>query len=173
MTQGVPGHNLAHPADLAALADPVGVVNPAARLIEFFEHLTPASVERLGEFYTPNAWFKDPFNEVRGVAGIQHVFNHMFVALDQPRFVVTDCLYQAGQAGQGGQCFLTWNFEFHLKRFDRAALQTIRGGSHLRFTADGLIDFHRDYWDAAEELYEKLPVLGGLMRWLKKRANSS
>jgi hypothetical protein len=31
---------------------------------------------------------------------------------------------------------------------------------------------HRDYWDAAEELYEKLPVVGSLMRWLKKRANS-
>jgi hypothetical protein len=31
---------------------------------------------------------------------------------------------------------------------------------------------HRDYWDAAEELYEKLPVVGGVMRWLKKRANS-
>jgi steroid delta-isomerase len=32
---------------------------------------------------------------------------------------------------------------------------------------------HRDYWDAAEELYEKLPVLGALMRWLKqaRRAN--
>jgi hypothetical protein len=28
-----------------------------------------------------------------------------------------------------------------------------------------------DYWDAAEELYEKLPVLGGLMRWLKRAAN--
>jgi hypothetical protein len=30
---------------------------------------------------------------------------------------------------------------------------------------------HRDYWDAAEELYEKLPVLGGLMRFLKRAAN--
>jgi steroid delta-isomerase len=30
---------------------------------------------------------------------------------------------------------------------------------------------HRDYWDAAEELYEKLPA-GRLMRWLKRRANS-
>jgi hypothetical protein len=40
------------------------------------------------------------------------------------------------------------------------------------FDAQGLITLHRDYWDAAEELYEKLPVLGGLMRWLKKRAVS-
>jgi steroid delta-isomerase len=27
---------------------------------------------------------------------------------------------------------------------------------------------HRDYWDAAEELYEKLPLVGALMRWLKR-----
>jgi len=31
---------------------------------------------------------------------------------------------------------------------------------------------HRDYWDAAEELYEKLPGVSVLMRWLKKRANT-
>ncbi|WP_413888997.1 hypothetical protein [Candidatus Aalborgicola defluviihabitans] len=37
---------------------------------------------------------------------------------------------------------------------------------------DGRILDHRDYWDAAEELYEKLPLLGGLMRWLKRRANA-
>jgi len=31
---------------------------------------------------------------------------------------------------------------------------------------------HRDYWDAAEELYEKLPGIGAFMRFLKRRANS-
>jgi hypothetical protein len=38
--------------------------------------------------------------------------------------------------------------------------------------AQNLIVVHRDYWDAAEELYEKLPWLGGLMRWLKRKANT-
>ncbi|MCA0424309.1 MAG: nuclear transport factor 2 family protein, partial [Proteobacteria bacterium] len=42
----------------------------------------------------------------------------------------------------------------------------------LRLAADGRIAEHRDYWDAAEELYEKLPAIGALMRWLKRRANS-
>ena len=55
------------------------------------------------------------------------------------------------------------------QRFNRD-LQLIRGGSHLQLTADGRILLHRDYWDVAEELYEKLPVLGALMRWLKSRA---
>jgi hypothetical protein len=34
------------------------------------------------------------------------------------------------------------------------------------------IDLHRDYWDAAEEMYEKFPLVGSLMRWLKNRVNS-
>jgi hypothetical protein len=51
-------------------------------------------------------------------------------------------------------------------------LQAVRGASHVVFNEQGLVTMHRDYWDAAEELYEKLPVVGGVMRWLKKRANT-
>jgi hypothetical protein len=42
----------------------------------------------------------------------------------------------------------------------------------LEFNEQGLVSVHRDYWDAAEELYEKLPLLGALMRWLKRQARS-
>ena len=136
------------------------------RLVAFFESLSPASLNQLSEFYAPQAYFKDPFNEVRGVAEIHKIFSHMYAALAQPRFVVTDSI------AQNDQCFLTWNFEFYFKSFDKTTLQTIRGGSHIRFAAEGRVHFHRDYWDAAEELYEKLPWLGGLMRWLKVRASS-
>ena len=136
----------------------------AARVVDFFETLTPASLDRLDALYAPQAYFKDPFNEVRGLAGIRQIFSHMYEALEQPRFVVTSCIVD------GAQCFLTWDFNFRFKSYDRLTVQTVRGGSHLTFNADGLLDFHRDYWDAAEELYEKLPVVGGLMRWLKKRA---
>jgi steroid Delta-isomerase len=134
-----------------------------ARIVSLFEQLSPADVARLAEYYSAHTRFKDPFNEVVGVAAVQRIFAHMFEALDAPRFVVDDIVVQ------GDQCFLTWRFLFHLKRFDRT-LQTVRGASHLRLDAIGLIDEHRDYWDVAEELYEKLPVLGALMRWLKKRA---
>ena len=138
----------------------------ASQLVTFFETLSPASLAQLGDHYSPNAWFKDPFNEVRGVVEVRAIFDHMYVALNQPRFVVTDRIVD------GNQCFLSWNFQFYFKTFDTTTLQTIRGGSHLKFTPDGLVDYHRDYWDAAEELYEKLPWVGGLMRWLKKRANA-
>jgi steroid Delta-isomerase len=136
------------------------------RLCAYFESISPQSVSRMGEFYTADARFKDPFNEVHGVPAIQRVFTHMFVSLHAPRFVVTSRIVD------GTQCFLVWEFRFRFKRFDTTTEQVVRGGSHLLLTEEGLIQDHRDYWDAAEELYEKLPVVGSLMRWLKQRANS-
>ena len=134
------------------------------QIVARFERLSPQDLPRLAEIYTPGARFKDPFNEVQGVAAITRIFEHMFVSLEDPRFVIRD------RVVQGDQCFLRWDFMFRMKRFSRDE-QVIRGGSHLRLAADGRITEHRDYWDAAEELYEKLPVVGALMRWLKRRAN--
>jgi steroid Delta-isomerase len=136
------------------------------RITHFFETLTPQVVTQMGELYTDDVYFKDPFNEVRGLAQVQGIFSHMYVALSEPHFVVTNTITQ------GDQCFIVWDFKFRFKRFDTVTLQTVRGCSHLKLAPDGRIFFHRDYWDAAEELYEKLPYVGALMRFLKKRANS-
>jgi hypothetical protein len=46
-------------------------------------------------------------------------------------------------------------------------MQIIRGATHLRFNDEGKVTWHRDYWDAAEELYAKLPLIGWLMRSLQ------
>lgn len=137
----------------------------AARLRAAFEQLTPESLARLHEVYAEQAWFKDPFNEVRGVPAIRAIFEHMFASLGKPRFVVHEVLVQ------GQQVFIVWDMLFFAPRMGPAE-QRIHGASHLLLDEDGRIARHRDYWDAAEELYEKIPVLGGLMRWLKKRASS-
>ncbi len=142
---------------------PVAAVNA---VVEFFETLTPHTLARLDALYATNVRFKDPFNDVTGLDAIHGIFEHMFVALDAPRFVVT------GRIVQGAQCFLTWEFHFAFRNFKQGQMQVILGGSHLVFGQDGKVTLHRDYWDAAEELYEKLPLVGGLMRWLKRRANT-
>lgn len=152
---------LSDPTDSASLPSP-----DVARLVGFFENLTSQSVATMGSHYAAQARFVDPFNDVQGLPAIEHIFQHMFETLDEPRFVVTT------QVLQGQQCFLTWDFHFRFRRFQTTTPQTIRGATHLVFSDAGLVTLHRDYWDAAQELYEKLPVVGGLMRWLKRRANS-
>jgi hypothetical protein len=136
----------------------------ATRLARYFETLSPHSVAEVAQHYAAAARFKDPFNDVVGVAAIQHIFEHMFTQLEQPRFAVT------GQVVQGTQCYMRWEFHFGFKNFKRGENQVILGASHLVFSDAGLVTLHRDYWDAAEELYEKLPLVGSVMRWLKRRA---
>ena len=148
------------------LSPPAALTEEAvSRVIVFFETLSPAGVSQLGELYAADARFKDPFNEVQGVPAIQGIFSHMFDTLEQPRFVVT------GRVVQGQQCFLTWEFRFAFRSYAQGVEQTIRGATHLVLDDAQRITLHRDYWDAAEELYEKLPGLRVLMRWLKKRAS--
>ena len=101
-----------------------------APLVTFYQTLTQESVAQFPDFYSADAWFKDPFNEVRGLPAIQRIFDHMFVALDAPRFEIRDVV------AAGDQCFLTWDFVFRMKRWRRDE-QRIHGGSHLRFAADG------------------------------------
>ena len=134
------------------------------RVCDLFEHLSRERLPELATLYTEGARFKDPFNEVFGTVAITHIFEHMFESLHEPRFVVSQRIVD------GAQVFLVWEMHFRFKRFDTVTPQAIRGGSHLRLASDGRVEDHRDYWDAAEELYEKLPVVGGLMRWLKRRA---
>ena len=128
-------------------------------LVAWYQTLTPSSLSRLSEFYTDDAWFKDPFQEFASRARLRRVYEHMFETLEQPRFEVT------GTVLEGRQGFLIWNM--HFRRGGRAF--TLHGSTHLLFTEDGRVCRHRDYWDAAEELYEKLPVLGWLMKRLKKK----
>ena len=135
------------------------------RVIDFFQSISADSARTLSLIYTDDVWFKDPFNEVQGLEQVSHIFTHMFEQVDAPRFVVTHSVLQDDQA------FLTWDFLFRMRRFSDEE-QCIRGATHVRFASDGRVAYHRDYWDAAEELYEKLPVVGSLMRWLKTSARN-
>jgi steroid Delta-isomerase len=136
-------------------------MDAADRLVAYFQSLTPQRVAQIGEYYAADAYFKDPFNEVHRVEEIRAIFVRMFEQLEAPRFQVLERIFE------GDQGFLIWDMEFRLR--GQSHVRRIHGVSHLRFDATGKVAYHRDYWDTAEELYERLPVLGAFMRWLKRR----
>jgi len=135
-------------------------MEPIDRIATLFQTFTPADVRRLREYYRDDAYFKDPFHEVHGLPGIQRIFAAMFETMEDPRFAVTH------RIADGHEIVLLWRLAFRM----RGAPQSLDGASHLRLDGRGLIEWHRDYWDPAEGIYEKLPVLGPLMRWIRRRA---
>ena len=129
-------------------------------IVHFFETLTPNALEGMGDVYDEQAHFSDPFNNVHGLPAIRTIFEHMFIAMQAPRFEVLTVLRDASS----GEIFLRWNFYFSKKGLGQHLC--IHGSSYLRLSEAGKISYHQDYWDSGKELYEKLPVIGGMVRWL-------
>lgn len=135
-----------------------------ARYVKFFETLSPDSLKELEAHYTPNARFKDPFNDVTGTERIRPVFEDMFRTIGIPQSHVTDT---AWSETSNDTAFLRWTFTYRIR--GRGAPKTVEGMSALIIAADGRVGSHIDYWDAAQGLYEHLPVIGAALRWIRKR----
>lgn len=133
------------------------------RLTAYFANLTEARVAEITQYYAADARFRDPFNDVRGVTEVSRVFSHMYEALHDPRFVIIETILEDNRA------VIIWDFTFRIKRYKPRVTQHIHGLSVVRFDERGLVTDHRDYWDAASELYAKLPLIGPVMRFLARK----
>lgn len=134
-----------------------------ARLRAYWEGLTRERVADLGTVYAADAHFRDPFNEVRGLDALRGIFSHMYDTLDEPRFAIVETILE------GDRAVLVWDFDFRIKAWRPGVTQRIHGLSVVHFGPDGRVTYHRDYWDAAGELYAKLPLVGPLVRFLARR----
>lgn len=137
-------------------------MNHLPRLLSWFEQLSPQTLGQIKDIYHAQCYFKDPFNEFYERKSLEKLFAEMFVKLEKPSFVINETL------SEGRSTFIVWQFHFVLRQRN----VQINGSSHVKFDDQGLVTFHRDYWDAAEELYEKLPVIGFVMKQLKKLSHS-
>ena len=137
--------------------------DPFAAYLQFFKTLTPTSLDRLDDLVAPDVRFRDPFNDIQGVAAMRHVFVDMFERLSEPRFVIMDT------ARSCQRCYVLWKFT---ARAGRLRLK-VEGMSELEADASGRIVAHIDHWDAAGQLYEKLPIIGGLYRFIRRRASAA
>lgn len=127
--------------------------------LRFFETVTPDSLDRLDLLTSSDVIFRDPFNEVRGQAAMRRVFVKMFAEVTEPRFRVLSV------ARQHEVAFIKWRFSGSVR--DHAL--AFEGVSELHVDADGRVCKHLDYWDAAREVYERLPLLGWMLRRLRRR----
>lgn len=128
----------------------------------FFENVTPDTIETVRPLVTGGVRFKDPFNDVRGIDRLLLILAKMFEDADDVSFKMRE------QAGEGRVYFLRWDFTCHPKSRFLSGVWKVDGISVITLTEDGLVTEHVDYWDAAEQLYERLPLIGGLLRLVRR-----
>lgn len=75
------------------------------------------------------------------------------------------------QAVDGEMCFLHWRCTGTRKAMAIKPWLT-ESTSELRFGPDGCVRERIDHWDAAQHFYERLPIIGGLLRLIRQRLSS-
>lgn len=131
-------------------------------ITHFFETLHQGiSVEVFSTVYDDAVIFKDPFNEVTGLNGVHKIFEHMYNTLDDPKFIIKEYIDHQNVA------YVKWDFIFTFKGEEQES--SFEGVSRLEMNSSGKVISHIDFWDAAEHIYEKIPLLGSLIRFVKKK----
>lgn len=136
--------------------------HPAAAYIRFYEALSPDTVGAVCDVAHDQIHFKDPFNDVMGVEVYKTILEEMFAAAPDIRFEVLNCAYD------DEVCFLRWHSVGTVKALGKAPW-SVTGMTELRFAADGKVISHVDYWDAASQFYERIPVIGWILRSIRRR----
>lgn len=136
-----------------------------ARFGRFFADFSPAKIDALlDETYAESLYFHDTLKHI----GSRHALREY---LRESAAAVDSCVVRIDEVtGNGrGDYYVRWAMRIRFRRFARGRDTDSIGISHLRFDADGRVIFHQDFWNAADGLFQYVPVLGWMIRKIKQR----
>ncbi|WP_052480846.1 nuclear transport factor 2 family protein [Gilvimarinus agarilyticus] len=144
-------------AKITPAAQPNQLLSDFKRL---YQQLDETSIARLDQVYASSVKFKDPVHDIEGVVALQDYLSAQAEGLSECRFEYLDELIADNNA------YIKWVMRFRHEKLGNRLI-AVRGVSHLHFSDK--IDFHEDVYDMGALLYDHIPVLGRLTRWLKVR----
>ncbi|CRM36582.1 SnoaL-like domain protein [Pseudomonas sp. 37 R 15] len=127
-----------------------------------FATLDKHNLHLLDSLYSDDIVFADPLHEVHGLPELHRYFAQLYSNVNQLSFD-----FHGFDQTVEGEGYLRWTMNFRHPRLAGGELIRVLGCSHLMWRAK--VYRHRDYFDAGALLYEHLPVLGGVISWLKRR----
>lgn len=131
------------------------------RFLEVYQELDSDHLHLLDEVYAAGVSFTDPLHQVEGLPALHDYFARMYANVTSVRFDFERVLADDDEA------MLTWTMHLRHPRLSPAEPLALPGATHLRF--GDKVHYHRDYFDAGALLYERLPLLGGVVRAIRRR----
>ena len=130
----------------------------------FFQSLNVKNIGTLAsQFYREDVVFKDPLVAIQGRQDLINYYKKMYEGAEEVKFAFAEHLCE------NDIHMLTWKMTLTSEKLNNGKPFTVDGVSHIKFV-DGMASYHRDYFDLSAMFYEKMPIIGGLVGWIKKQA---
>jgi hypothetical protein len=113
--------------------------------------------------YAPDAYLNDTLKTLHGSAAIRDYFIRTAQGLDSMKVTFDDL------AVSGRNYYFRWTMDTRMKHL--APGKTIRtiGVTMARFDPQGRVILHQDFWDSAQGVWDHVPVLGTMIRWIQSK----
>ena len=133
------------------------------RFKSYFRILHESDLSQLRDLYSEEVLFKDPVHEISGLVELEDYFTSVCADLSDCRFEYLNEMVTDHAA------YVKWMMHFKHPRLGNRLI-SVRGVSHLKISDK--IDYHEDFYDMGAMLYEQLPLIGNVTRWLRLRLAS-
>ena len=145
--------------DVTQIEGPVKVVEQFKTLYKTL-NASNCQGEIVGQVYRSDVLFQDSFHRIEGLGAMKDYFTALYLNLKSSEFEFHD------QWIGNGSAMLTWTMTYSHQKLNRGKDISIEGATEIRF--DDKVYFHKDYFDGGSLLYEHVPVLGAVIKQLKK-----
>jgi hypothetical protein len=133
--------------------------------VDIYQKLSTDNLDLLEDIYHKDVTFVDPIHQIQGFDNVYQYFKTLYQNLSACKFTITDVIAQEGQAS------IYWKMTYYHHKFNQGKPVTVLGNTHIK-GQDNKVIYHRDFLDLGEMIYEQLPVLGKVIKWIKIKAAS-
>lgn len=134
-----------------------------AQFVAFYNQLNSKNLATLETVYDAQVQFIDPVHSIHGRDALQRYFQHAYERLNYSRFEVK---HAVGDQERG---FLSWQMQFAHPAIGGGQPQLLDGCSELVRGTDGKVQYHRDYYDLTQLVYQHVPVLSWMTAKVKQK----
>ena len=134
----------------------------SVRLLDFYSDLASGNFSNFQDLYAEDVHFEDPTHAINGKERLKNHFLTLYNNCDS-------CSFKFHQTiDAGSEIFLAWTMFIRHPQIRGGKTVRVEGSSFIK-TQDRQVIYHREYYDLGSLVYENLPVLGWITRFVKSR----
>jgi len=128
------------------------------KFINMLKNFNHNNLKSLETIYSDYVQYEDPINTGKDLPHLKLILEDLLKVFKGITFESIHSIHDDDFA------FVSWKMRYKFRNKD----YEIDGISRLRFNESGQITEHKDYWDASFPLYGTFPIMGPIMKLIKK-----
>lgn len=130
---------------------------------DFYRSPGVTTLENIQRVYTQDVEFRDPAHALHGRLAVKNYLRSLYTNTKYIRFE-----YLEEQIAEN-TATIVWQMSFSHSRLNGGEPVEVRGVTLIRFT--DRVYYHEDFFDLGAMLYQHVPVLGSVIRYINRRLN--